>query len=63
MYIPKSVIVGLLFAAIGLVGGWMLHGSANEVSRFPAIGIGDLEPRRLALPRGSTATVRDAVFI
>ena len=30
MYIPKSLLVGLLFAAIGLAAGWMLHGSAND---------------------------------
>ena len=36
MYISKSVIVGILFAAIGLVGGWMLHGSANEVASATA---------------------------
>jgi hypothetical protein len=30
--ISKSAILGLLFAAIGLVGGWMLQGSANEVA-------------------------------
>jgi hypothetical protein len=44
MYIPKSVIVGLLFATIGLVGGWMLHGSANEVAgaRAPATVLQDV---------------------
>lgn len=39
------------------------HGSANEVSRFPAVGMGIWSRGRLALPQGSTATVRDAVFI
>jgi len=41
------------------------HGSANEVSgaRRQHAGAPNSEPGQLALPQGSTATVRGAVFI
>lgn len=65
MYIPKSVLLGFLFAAIGLVAGWALHGSANDVASasYPAPTVLQDAPASAAPPvdtgvvRGTTTSI------